>query len=253
MDFTYNNALKINLLTLVMCLLLTLVMIGLIYVIRNFRHNINNRTHILNAVFKTEERERDRIAKDLHDNLGALLSTIKLHAGTMRHITDNAEVNNINDDIIGLVDNTIIELRNIIKNILPTHIVNHGWLYEIEQMKGRIERSGSLKINLTNQRISRYRPDVEMNLYRIMQELINNVIKHANATTINIQVIENKDMLYIKFEDNGKGFDISTITTGIGSQSIESRVKLYLGNVELKSQPYLGTMYNITFFIKNFN
>ncbi len=249
--FIENNSNQINLLTIITILVLVVVMFILVYLVRNYRQNLKRRTEVLNAIFKTEERERDRIAKDLHDNLGALLSTIKLQAGTLNHVTNPEEINLLKGDLIGLVDNTIIELRNIIKNILPTHIVNHGWLYEVEQLKQRIERASTLKININCQHKSRYRADVETNLFRIMQELINNVIKHAFATTIQIQVIENKDTLYIRFEDNGKGFDTSTITNGIGSQSIESRVNLYLGAVELKSQAYLGTSYSITFSLKN--
>lgn len=232
-------------------LIVLLLLFILNYVIRNYRQNATRRKDILNSIYQTEDRERERIAKELHDNLGALLSTIKLQAGTLNHLETIDEIHMMTNDINGLVDNTIIELRAIIRNIIPSNMSKDGWIGEIQKMTQKIQRTGSLNIQFTSTVERRYRPDVEINLYRVLQELLNNVMKHSKASTVKISILDNKENLYIRFEDDGIGFDIDDQNYGMGRKSIESRINLYNGKLQVKSERYLGTMYDIIFLSKD--
>jgi len=223
----------------------------LYYVIRNYIQNIKRRKEILNAIYQTEDRERNRIAKDLHDNIGAILSTIKLLAGSIKHLDSLSEIKTIANNISDMSESSITELRTIIKNIIPSQIQQNGWVKEIELLKIKIERTRTIQIYITSTLNKRFRYDVEMNLFRIIQELINNVIKHAQANKINLSIIENKDLLFIRFEDDGIGFEIDNIQDGIGLKSLEARVNLYQGHIVLTSQHRLGTSYDISLPIKN--
>lgn len=197
------------------------------------------------AIIDAEERERTRIAKDLHDGIGQQLSAVKLMANSLGNIDNDTlraqQLNNLKHTL----DESIKEVRAISHNMMPNALFKLGLSSAIREFINNISSTGVLKIDL--QIIGLKKPlekTTEVILYRVIQELVNNIIKHANANTLNIQIINHDDTtLNILVEDDGTGFDTSKKEhfDGIGLKNIISRIKYLNGSVEFDSTIGRGT------------
>ena len=199
----------------------------------------------LRALVQTQDDERKRIASDLHDSLGSLLSTVKLRFNGLQ---DDFE-KNIPDkfvrfrDTIGMLDDAIHELRQISHNMLPVSLRRFGLKAALETFVEQINASQQLDSRLQIFGLDRRLPEeVEVASYRICQELVQNVIKHAGASFVSIQVIDHRDSLNIIVEDNGKGIVKNEIARGFGFTTIQSKVDLFKGSFEIDSKPGKGAM-----------
>lgn len=194
---------------------------------------------------KVEDKERNRIANDLHDSIGGILSAIKIA------INHHLEQNKVDDvtlktagQILGYIDESKQELNRIVYNLTPLLIEQFGIIEAIKQYCHKIE-SENFKINL--QLISfpsNLGVDNEITLYRVMQEAIHNVHKHAQATEVLLQIQTDKDgVIAISIEDNGIGMDINDIQlqVGLGIRSLFSRVQHLNGHIRFQSEPQVGT------------
>lgn len=204
------------------------------------------------AVLKGEEQERTRLAKDLHDGLGGMLSGIKFSLNTMKGnlvmTPDNAQAFERSMDML---DSSIKEMRRVAHNMMPEALVKFGLDTALKDFCYDINQMGATHINyqalgLENKQIDQ---TVAITVYRIIQELINNTLKHAAAKNIIVQVSYSPGHFNITVEDDGKGFDISTIdnTKGMGWTNIQHRVEFLKGHIDLKSTPEHGTSYFIEF------
>jgi signal transduction histidine kinase len=177
------------------------------------------------------EDERRRVSRDLHDEIGAALSMLRLQVGQL-NFTKETVTEKI---IVGskqLIDSTIENVRRISNDMLPHGLDEFGLKYALEMLCDKIESASSLVINLDFNNLERLENRLELALYRILQELLNNTLKHAQATEVNISFMADNQQLTIIYQDNGKGFDMETLTKrGLGLSNIESRVDMIHGKL----------------------
>jgi two-component system NarL family sensor kinase len=197
------------------------------------------------AVLKGEEQERTRLARDLHDGLGGMLSGIKYSLNSMKGnlimTPDNAEAF---ERSIGMLDSSIGEMRRVAHNMMPEALVKFGLDTALKDFCNDINRSGALKVNYQSIRMEgALEQTTAITIYRIVQELLNNVIKHAAAKNAIVQVSKTNGMISITVEDDGRGFDTAILRAvqGIGWQNIQSRVEYLKGKLDVQSSPDKGT------------
>ncbi len=198
------------------------------------------------AVLKGEEQERTRLAKDLHDGLGGMLSGIKYSLSTMKgNLIMTPENAQAFERSMDMLDSSIQEMRRVAHNMMPEALVKFGLDTALKDFCNDINQSGAVQVSyqsigLENQGISQ---TTAITIYRIVQELINNAIKHAAATKAIVQVSKAQDDISITVEDNGKGFDpvILKSSRGIGWDNIQSRVEYLKGKIDVQSAQGKGT------------
>lgn len=196
---------------------------------------------VLSAVITTEERERERFAKDMHDGLGPLLSTIKLYVNELNgEETSSVEKDNYIKEINKMIDEAVTSTREISNNLMPRVIKEYGLIKAIDSFCQKVNYMHKVDIKLENNGIDEtLNRDLQLILFRVTSELINNSLKHANAKNISIKLMKNEDKISLAFEDDGIGFDMSKVMnnkqTGIGLKSIISRVKSVNGQYIFKS------------------
>ena len=198
----------------------------------------------LNSTLQGEESERSRLARDLHDGLGGLLSGLKL---TLMNMKGNAiitrEAMDLYDHALGLLDTSIKELRHVAHNLMPETLFRYGLHQTLSDFCEGITNAG-LKVNFAFYGVDkRYDEKLEIASYRIIQELVNNAMKHSGATEIAVQLVSEEERLSITVQDNGKGMDLTTAeqSSGKGLANIRSRVSSFGGHFDLSSEHGKGT------------
>lgn len=198
------------------------------------------------AVIDAEEKERTRIAKDLHDGIGQQLSAAKMLASSLGDTIGRVEHDEKLAVLRNTLDESIKEVRSVSHSMMPNALFKLGLSAAIREFINRISASGLLKIDLQIIGLDKeLDKTTEIILYRVLQELVSNIIKHAEASKLDIQVIAHEDnMLNITVEDNGKGFDTNNLEVfeGIGLKNIISRIKYLNGSIHFDSTPGNGTM-----------
>ena len=196
----------------------------------------------MEAMVAGQEEERKRIAKDLHDGLGNLLANVQMQFSTVQsHIKHEKayayrEANQLLGEACG-------EVRKIAHNMMPGTLTKFGLVSAILDMKSNIEKSKQISVDVQVYGIKeRLEEKVEISLYRIIQELMNNILKHARATEVMIQLAQQGDELNLLVEDNGQGFDLAKAKAGggLGMQSLQSRVSYINGTLEIDTAPGQG-------------
>jgi signal transduction histidine kinase len=201
---------------------------------------------VINAIINTEENERKRFAKDLHDGLGPLMSTVKMSLSALdERITDhtgNVILNNTNH----LVNEAINTLKDISNNLSPHVLSNFGLSSALSAFIAKINQTKAIEIDFkSNMESLRLETEKEVVVYRAACELINNSIRHSGASRIEIDLNKHEKFITLQFYDNGRGFDTSSLgsedTKGMGLSNIETRVKSVDGVFILESTPGKGT------------
>jgi signal transduction histidine kinase len=180
------------------------------------------------------EDERRRVSRDLHDEIGAALSMLRLQVGQLNMSKEQASENTekIIVDSKQLIDSTIENVRRISNDMLPHGLDEFGLKYALETLCDKIESASNLVISLDFNHLERLEIRLELALYRILQELLNNTLKHAQASEVNIKFKPDNQRLTVIYQDNGKGFDFETLTKrGLGLKNIESRVNMIHGKL----------------------
>ncbi len=180
-------------------------------------------------IIEAEEAERKRIAGDLHDGVGQLFSTVKMNLETLieRFIVSQPDANILAEKTMAMVDESCIEVRSIAHQMMPNALIKSGLVSAVRDFVNKIH-SERLKISVETKGINeRLETSVETVLYRVIQESVNNVIKHANATTLDILLLCDDREITVTIEDNGKGFDTNEQSQfkGIGLKNMTSRVE----------------------------
>jgi two-component system NarL family sensor kinase len=197
------------------------------------------------AVLKGEENERTRLARDLHDGLGGMLSGIKYSFQNMKGnlilTPDNAQAFERSMDML---DSSIREMRRVAHNLMPEALVKFGLDTALQDFCNEINRSGALQVAYQSIGLNTTPLDQTMSItvYRIIQELINNTLKHAGASEAVVQVSLSGGQLSITVEDNGKGFDPDILqgARGIGWSNIQNRIDFLKGKSDIKTSPGEG-------------
>lgn len=203
--------------------------------------------NFFNAMLQGQEQERKRLASDLHDGLGGLLSNIKLLLSKDCPVEKTEEGKTRHELILSRLDKAVDELRRIARNLMPETLLHFGLVTALRDFCEDLERSGvhialqTYGFTLDDNR------DRQMMVYRILQELINNAVKHAEAKNILVQCIQNDDRVFITVEDDGCGFDSGKEVKGIGLHNVKNRVAYLNGHLDIQSQPGVGTTINVEF------
>jgi signal transduction histidine kinase len=214
--------------------------------IDEIRHESENK--VLQAIMEAEERERRELAKELHDGLGPLLSNIKMSVSAL----DRSKITGFNieiiDNIHSLINESIISLKETSNNLSPHILENFGLASAINSFLQKINALNNKEITFSNN-IENIRFDTrtEINLYRVVCELVNNTFKHAKADKISLLIHYAENRLIAQYFDDGIGFDIENITekAGMGISNMRSRLKTINGSIEFKRIKPQGMMTNI--------
>jgi signal transduction histidine kinase len=206
------------------------------------------------SIIEAEEKERLRIARDLHDGVAQTMTAAKMQ---LEHFMDSVEEDNkMNSSLrnaFDLIKDAANEVRAVSHSMVPNALLKSGLVAAVRDF---VQRMGTDKthINLIIHGLNdRLNENVETVVFRVLQELVNNIIKHAEATEITIQLVKEQLELSIMVEDNGKGFDIKTLgeKAGIGLKNIESRVEYLNGHVHFDSSIGNGTTVMIDIPLEN--
>lgn len=208
--------------------------------------NIRQQELATKAVLEAEERERQRIAKDLHDGVGQIMSAAKMNLSAFENelLFANPEQKLKFEKIIDLVDESCKEVRSVSHNMMPNALLKTGLTAAIREFIDKIDYS-VLKVELSSEGLNeRLDSNTETVLYRVIQECVNNVIKHSGANHLDISLIKDSDGISATIEDNGKGFDSKDNSKyeGLGLKNIRTRVEYLKGSVEFDSKPGKGTL-----------
>lgn len=228
-----------NFIIILSLMLLLLITVGLIYF--NNKKNLKVREQHSQQLILSQEKERQRISKELHDSIGQNILFIK-----------NQMIKKNDLSLMPSVDETLEEVRNISKDLYPNQLEKYGLIAAVDALAEKVKESSRVFVSHDLEAINKNIPvDQLINYYRIMQECISNTIKHADATALRISAERNNDNIELTIQDNGKGFDESTIAKkaqrSFGILNIEERVKYLKGKFKLETSPGKGTKY--TFLI----
>jgi two-component system, NarL family, sensor kinase len=202
--------------------------------------------HAIKAVMEAEENERQRIAKDLHDGVGQMMSAAKMNLSAFESELqfDNEDQRRSFEKVINLVDESCREVRTVSHVMMPNALLKNNLGDAIREFTGKLSQKDLRVVVYTEGLDQRLDSNIETMLYRVVQECVNNTIKHAGASTLDISLIRDKDGISGTIEDNGKGFDAtdSEKLKGIGIKNISSRIEYLKGTVDFDSAPGRGTV-----------
>jgi signal transduction histidine kinase len=201
------------------------------------------------AIINAEEEERKRIARDLHDGVGQLMSAARMNlsAFATKANLDTGSQKDTLDKIITLVDEGCREIRQVSHEMIPNVLMKRSLASAIQDFLDKIDHK-DLAINLSVDGLDeRIDLNTETVLYRVIQESVNNAIKHADARNLDISIFRDKDGISATIEDNGKGFDPDQQkeNDGIGLKNIRTRVEYLKGTVDIDSAPGRGTVVSL--------
>ena len=195
---------------------------------------INEKEKGLKAVIEATEEERQRISKDLHDGVGQQLSGVKMQLESLE-VKDEV-IKEKKQQITDNLAQAAQEIRQISHQMMPRALEADGLIPALEDLFNKTFANTNINCSFEHHEMAeRYPNDIELSLYRITQELINNIIKHANASHVNVQLYKIKNKLVMTVEDDGIGFDVAAQRKGHGLLNIKSRIETVNGNVEYES------------------
>ncbi|HVX28763.1 MAG TPA: triple tyrosine motif-containing protein, partial [Parafilimonas sp.] len=228
-------------------LLCAVALIYLIYFL--YRTRINqlkeNEQEQINTMVATQEEERKRISRDLHDDVGTKLSALKLFISSFKsNVQKNqfSEATLLAENAETLINETMKDVREMLLNLSPSVLEEFGYATAVETLINKINSANMIYFKLVLFGFDRRLPrEYELALYRITQELINNVLKHAAAKNVSLQIGYRDKRIILMIEDDGKGFDVSAHKNGYGLKNLDARTKLLHGTLHLDSMPGKGT------------
>jgi signal transduction histidine kinase len=189
-----------------------------------------------------QEKERKRIARDLHDEVGAMLSVVKLNVSRIEKKSEEVVAKELAAETKQYLDDVIMQVRRISRALLPPSLEKLGLWNAVEELATWINKSEQIKIEFRKSgEPFRFDSMKELAFFRIVQELLNNAMKHSSATTISVNFRFRSDVLTFSVADNGKGFNLEEIASGLGLKNLESRSGLAGAKFKLKSWPGKGT------------
>lgn len=209
-----------------------------------------NEAQVLSAILRTEETERQRFAKELHDGLGPLLSAVKMTISAMKRNPLPKRESTLAVNADRLTDEAIQSLREVSNNLSPHTLINFGLLKAVKSFTGSIQVPDAPRIMVNSDLGDRRYPfNIEVILYRVICELTTNSLRHAQARNISIDIFDLGKEITLDYFDDGKGMDTKSLLEegqGMGWHNIRSRVRSLQGKVEVLSKPGKGTNVNIS-------
>jgi two-component system, NarL family, sensor kinase len=216
----------------------------IISMLRQQRRNLALYKKSILTEITTLERERSRIASDLHDEIGPMLSAVKLRINSLEPETeeDKAEIRNTS----GYIDELITRLREISFDLMPNTLIRKGVVMGIREFIDYCGQQNTLNITFKHEGDIQIEEQRAINIYRIVQEVVHNTIKHAKATNLDVEIKKEKNNIVLETRDNGVGFDYGdnmANASGFGLRNLLSRTELMGGKMFVESSRNKGTAY----------
>lgn len=207
------------------------------------RMNIEFEQTLLKSKLEIQEHTFNEISREIHDNIGQVLSLVRINLNTLEAPNETKKINLMD----GLMGKAIADLRSLSHSLDADHIRNKGWIIAVTRLLNDLQKSGKYKTHLQqDEDLPALGNDKPIILFRMIQEVINNVIRHAAADTIYLDAKKENNKLIIKISDNGKGFDVSKTSGGVGLQNLKTRSKMIGANLVITSDKGKGTVVTIS-------
>ena len=212
---------------------------------KDMTHQLKTENLIIRAIIDTQEKERRRLAVDLHDSLGQQLSAIKFFISALGQSPGNREekeiLNKSNDALSGI----LTDMRDICFNLMPVTLEEFGLLAAVKELCNKTRYGNKIVFEILHpEGFPKLWKNLEIDIYRVIQEFINNSMKHSNASKISVLFKYDKKNMEITLSDNGQGFDPARLAArGMGLQNVQSRVKSHKGEIQIRSEKGKGTTY----------
>ncbi|HYV90313.1 MAG TPA: tetratricopeptide repeat protein [Chitinophagales bacterium] len=214
--------------------LVVFVFAGLLFNRFKLKKKIESQQALLN--------ERKRISTELHDDLGAQLSTARMFINNLKNNMGADGNHRLIENSLNLIDSSISDLRKIMDDLQSSTLQEKGYVAATEELVNKINQLQQINFALTHHGIdSRFDHKTEHNLFRITQELINNTLKYAKAKNVSLDLVKRDDKIVLMYEDDGEGFDVQNVKHGYGLSNIESRAQALAGTAEFDSKPGAGS------------
>ncbi len=211
---------------------------------------IEHQKEVIQSTLITQERERGRIAQDLHDAISSKLNIVSLNANILTEENISSEdANKIGESILKVTTNVLESSRKIAHDLLPPTLDKFGLEAALEELCEEVRDTGAFKIMYGIEYPHSFlTSENELHLFRIVQELFNNSIKHSEASEIQLKVLTIDDRLTLQYSDNGKGFDLASKrkAKGLGMSGLENRVAILNGNLNFETFPGSGIKVSVT-------
>lgn len=212
---------------------------------RNQQLAYEHQEELLHSTILTQEAERKRIARELHDEIGSKLNIILLNIHRLKKFTqENEEMGAITKEVNTVINTTIDTTRRISHDLLPPILEEFGLIEAIKELHDTFQQTGSLVINfdLVEHETNIDDKIIELNIFRVLQELINNSLKHGKASEITIKLWVKRSVIKVEYLDYGKGFDSRDLKNkkGLGMKNIESRLNMIEASFRYESSPGKG-------------
>lgn len=226
----------------------SLLLKGMLITIQNVTPIIVTQRSMLSSMIQGQEEERKRLAKEIHDGLGPLVSTAKMNFEAIEtELTDNNKhLKKKFEEGYAMLDDLADEARNLAHALMPRILDDFGLISAIESLCDKINNANRIDVHFlySDHKISLLK-EMELAFYRVLQELINNVLKYSKASKLDIQLIKREHSIILIVEDNGDGFDLDSVLEygeGIGLKNIETRITYFGGTVHIDTMKERGTI-----------
>jgi signal transduction histidine kinase len=197
---------------------------------------------LLQSKLEIQEQTFRDIGKELHDNIGQVLSLVRLNLNTLNIPADNEKIASMDN----LLDKALIDLRNLSHSLDTDYIRNKGWTEPVVKLMQNLKNTGKYAIEIAfDNDLPAIKNEKAIILFRMIQEVIQNIVKHAEANTITMKTQKENDKLVIIIQDNGKGFNTTLNADGAGLHNLKNRAKMINADLSINSQPGNGTSINI--------
>jgi signal transduction histidine kinase len=227
-------------------ILAVILLLFVISLMSQYRKNKQLYKEKLIAEITASEKERKKLASDIHDDIGPLLSAAKLQMNSLEIVNKEDEI--LVENAGKYIDEVITQIRQISNNLLPAVLIRKGFLSAIAEYCDSITVSGKMQVSYHFFPPENNFGDKEVHLYRILHEIIHNCLKHSNASRVHLTVEEKNAQLIIQVKDNGKGFNYKKMieeNSGLGLKSLLSRVELMNGDMYVETSENNGVHYTI--------
>jgi len=248
--------------SVILILLLVIFIINIIYRYKQKQNiyfkdieqlKISHENALLHSQLEMQEQTFQNISREIHDNIGQKLTLAKLHLNTLNYAENEETIFQVTDSV-NMISEAINDLSDISRSMSSEIILSNGLIKALEFEAKQLEKSGlyNISLNITGSTIF-LNNNTELVLFRIAQEVLNNIIKHAQATKINIHLNYTTSVFTMEITDNGKGFNKTNVLPGTGLQNIKKRAAILNGNFKVNSFQDTGTQIKIEIPLKENN
>jgi signal transduction histidine kinase len=212
------------------------------------RMNIEFEQTLLKSQLEIQEHTFNDISREIHDNIGQVLSLVRINLNTIK-APDDVEKLELMDELMG---KAISDLRSLSHSLDADHIRNNGWISAVRKLLNDLQKTGKYKTFIDiEEELPLLGSEKPIILFRMIQEVVNNIIRHAEADTVYLEAKKENDLIVINIKDNGKGFDAGKNSPGVGLQNLKNRSKMINAVLSINSEKEKGTCVTISVKTEN--